>query len=186
MANKYTVDSFTTQPIDQTLGILDHPSVFPPANNYFLTLTPNAGEDIAAINFRPGTAGLPMTLSLQDVGDSLTQWPSLLEWTVNPVVAPVPIYKIVFQDSENLVNNINFTGGGTNQVYVWIYFGLPTINAPGYGSSLPGQFPVTSIVDINHSLDIDYSLDPVLQSDTLPAGSFGSNTSSGNITNTNI
>ena len=185
MANKYTVDSFTTQPIDQTLGILDHASTFPPPNNYFLTLTPNVGEDIAAVNFRPGTAALPMTLSLQGVGNSLTEWPSLLEWTVDPVVTPVPIYKIVFQDSENLVNNPNFTGGGTNQVYVWIYFGLPTVNAPGY-NNLPGQLPITSIVDMDYSLDIDYSIDPVLQSETLPAGAFGSGTSSGNITNSNI
>ena len=185
MANKYTVDSFTTQPIDQTLGILDHPSVFPPASNYFLTLTPEPGEDIAAINFRPGTSGDPMTLSLQGVGNSLTQWPSLLEWTVNPVIAPVPIYKIVFQDSENLVNNINFTGGGTNQVYVWIYFGLPTVNAPGY-SNPPGQLPVTSTVDMSYDLDIDYDTDVILQSDTLPAGSFGSNSSSGNVTGSNI
>ena len=185
MANKYTVNSFTTQPIDQTLGILDHPSVFPPPSNNFLTITPKAGEDIAAVNFRPGLSAEPMTLSLQGVGNSLTQWPSLLEWTVNPVLAPIPIYKIVFQDSENLINNINFTGGGTNKVYVWIYFGLPVINAPGF-NNLPGQLPVTSTVDMDYSLDIDFSLDPVLQSETLPPGSFGSNSSSGNVTGSNI
>ena len=185
MANKYTVNSITTQPIDQTLGILDHPSTFPPPSNYFLTLTPKQNEDIAAVNFRPGLSAEPMTLSLQGVGSSLTQWPSLLEWTVNPVIAPVPIYKIVFQDSENLINNVNFTGGGTNQVYVWIYFGLPTINAPGYGN-LPGQLPITSTIDMSYSLDIDFSTDSILQSETLVSGAFGSTTSGGNVTNSNI
>ena len=170
--NKYTVNTITTIDIPQDFALLDNASFFPPTSNNFLTITPKPGEDIAAKFFRLGAASLPMNLSLQGVTDSQTEFPSKFEWKVDPnVMGLVPLYKIVLQDSENPTNDPNFTGGGTNQVYVWIYFGIP---------GTPPQ-PITASTNLTYNLDIDFDDDALTLSDVLPRGAVGSNTSVGTI-----
>jgi hypothetical protein len=168
MPNTYTVDTLTTVEIDQVTGLLDEPNAFPPLSGYFLTITPQPGRDISARFFKMGTSTIPMSLSLQGVGDSQTQWPSKLEWAVTGTVGnSMPLYKVVFQDSENLINDVNWNGGGTNQVYVWIYFGQPGITSVG---NLPGTIPITSAVNFNWTLDIDFDIDYITLNDTLVSG----------------
>lgn len=173
MANIYTIDTITTTNIPQSAGLLDNPAFLPPSNGYFLTITPKVGQDISAKHFKMGTNSIPMNLSLQGVGDSQTQWPSKLEWSLGTVQSPVPIYKVVLQDSENLINDPNFTGGGTNQVFVWIYFGLPAVSAM---NNIAGTIPVTSTVNMDYTLDIDHDIDYITLSDTLPTGAGGVHT----------
>ena len=157
MANIYTVNTLTTINIPTSTGLLDSASDFPPPSNNFLTITPNVGQDIMATGFKIGNAITPMNMSLFGVGDSQTQWPSKIEWKVqNPYTSGMPFYKIVFQDSDNLVNNVNFTAGGTNQVFVWIYFGVNE------------TVPITSQSNLDIFLDIDFSLDVITRTETLP------------------
>ena len=160
MPNIYTVSSITTTPIDISAGLLDNGGAFPPGSGYFLTISPNPGQDIAANQFRIGSS--PMTMSLQGVGNSQTVWPSKIEWVMQPALLPFPVYKIVFQDSENPTNALNFTGGGTNQVYVWIYFG---------DAQTQGATPITSAVDLSNVLDIDFDPDPITRNETLQPNS---------------
>ena len=163
MANIYTVNSTTTSPIDVSTGLIDNPGSFPPASGYFLTIRPNPGQDIAANQFRIGSASLPTTMSLQGDINSQTVWPSKIEWVVNAAfITGVAVYKYVFQDSENPTNALNFTGGGTNKVYVWIYFGDPHTQ---------GTTPITSAVDLSNVLDIDFSTDPITRNETLQQNS---------------
>ena len=163
MPNIYTVSSTTTSLIDVSVGLLDNGGTFPPASGYFLTIHPNPNQDIAANQFSIGSGTLPTTMSLQGVGNSQTQWPSKIEWTVDTTFAPgAPVYKYVFQDSENPTNALNFTGGGTNQVYVWIYFGDPYTQ---------GTTPITSAVDLSNVLDIDFDPDPITRNETLQQNS---------------
>ena len=169
--NKYTINTITTIDIPQNFGLLDEPQFFPPSSNNFLTITPKPGEDIAAKFFRLGTGSIPMNLSLQGDTDSQTEFPSKFEWKVNPNAIGTPLYKIVLQDSENPTNDPNFVGGGTNQVYVWIYFGVP-------GNVLE---PIVSTTDLTYNLDIDFDPDALTLSDVLPQGSIGSSTSVGTI-----
>ena len=165
--NIYTVNTITTINIPQSIGLLDGPSSFPPASSNFLTITPRPGQDIAAKFFRLGSGSTPMHLSLQDSPDSHTLFPSKFEWTIDPnVSAGEPLYKIVLQDSENPTNDPNFVGGGTNQVYVWIYFGTP-------GNPVE---PIISTTNLSYDLDLDFDPDAITLSDVLPQGSIGSST----------
>jgi hypothetical protein len=177
--NIYTTNSITTVDIDINTGILDQPNIFPPLSNYFLTITPNVGEDIAAKFFRCGPGTIPLELAMQGDPDSHTQFPSKFEWRMpsNVINQPVAYHKIVLQDSENPTNDPNFTGGGTNQVYVWIYFGSPIL------TTTTALEPFIWTQTSNHltSVDIDYDPDPLTLNDVLQPGSVGSSTSVGTI-----
>ena len=157
MANIYTVNTLTSLNIPSDTGLLDAKDTFPPQSNNFLTITPNVGQTIMASGFKIGNVGASMELSLQQVG-SQTQWPSIIEWKVKDVsIGSVPFYKIVFQDSQNIANNINFTAGNNNRVFVWIYFGTNETT------------PITSQVDLDAFIDIDFDLNNALtRLDTLP------------------
>ena len=171
MANIYTVTQTSTANIDPSVGLLDNGATFPPGSGYFLTISPNPGNDIAANNFRVGTGTIPMELNLQGNLDSQTQWPSKMEWIYSAIDTPYSnttsgliefpgYYKVVFQDSENPANAPNFTGGGTNQVYVWIYFGknrtTPVVSDPS-----------GNVTDFQLALDIDYDPDVITLNETL-------------------
>jgi|21_taG_2_1085346.scaffolds.fasta_scaffold05642_2 hypothetical protein len=188
MANIYTVSSITTSPILTTAGILDSPNGAP-ASGYNLVIEPLPGNDIVAVNFKVNevtTSGatIPMVLSAQGASappNSQTSWPSLIEWTMDGLGSPDPstssglkefpaFYKVVLMDSDNLTNDSNFTGGGNNKVYVWIYFGHNE------------NKPVQSITDMTIDIDIDYSLDPLTATDVGYVGVSGG----GNITNFSI
>ena len=187
MANIYTVNSITTIPIPQSAGLLDAPYAAP-ASGYKLTIDPLPGNDIVAADFRVNevtTSGtIPMILSTQGASappNSQTSWPSLIEWTMDGLGTPDPytssglaefpaFYKVVLMDSDNPTNDPNFTGGGNNKVYVWIYFGHNE------------NKPVQSTSDITVDIDIDFSLDPVTDADVGYTGISGG----GNITNFNI
>jgi len=161
MANIYTIDQITTTGIPQSIGLLDNPTTFPPSNGYYLTITPMPGEIIAAKFFRMGASSIPMNLNLQDAtANSQTQWPSKIEWIFPAVTTLLPIYKVVLQDSDNLINDPNFQASEDNLVYIWIYFGT------GNGN-LPGTVPITSTVNLDYTLDIDYDPDPLTLNDTL-------------------
>ena len=157
MANIYTVNTLTTIDIPTDIGLLDNVSSFPPSSNNFLTITPNVGQNIMAAGFKVGNAVTPMSMSLCGVGDSQTQWPSKIEWKVqNPYTSGMPFYKIVFQDSDNLVNDVNFTASSTNQVFVWIYFGVTE------------TVPITSQSNLSVFVDIDFDQDIITRTETLP------------------
>tara|TARA_R110000765_G_scaffold141872_1_gene242907 strand:- start:140 stop:715 length:576 start_codon:yes stop_codon:yes gene_type:complete len=178
MANIYTVTQTSTANIDPSVGLLDNGATFPPGSGYFLTISPNPGQEIAANQFRIGTGTIPMEVNLQGNLDSQTQWPSKMEWIYISIDQPSPggfptssglfefpgYYKVVFQDSENPTNALNFTGGGTNQVYVWIYFGknrtTPVVSHPN-----------GTITDFQLLLDIDFDIDIIPRRDTLQQNS---------------
>jgi len=170
-SNIYTVTAATTAGIDPSAGILDNGAAFPPSSGYFLTISPKVGADIAANQFRVGNSAIPMVINFQGKPDSHTQWPSKIEWihqqldvvdtnTTSGFKEFPGYYKVVFQDSENPMNAINFTGGGSNKVYVWIYFGrnrtTPVVSDP-YGN----------VTDFHLPLDIDHDADIIEQSETL-------------------
>ena len=144
------------------------------ANIYTVTQTSTTNINPSVGLFRIGTGTVPMEVNLQGNLDSQTQWPSKMEWIYISIDQPSPggfptssglfefpgYYKVVFQDSENPTNALNFTGGGTNQVYVWIYFGknrtTPVVSHPN-----------GTITDFQLPLDIDFDIDVILRNETL-------------------
>jgi hypothetical protein len=185
MANIYTVNQITTPQIVQATGLLNLPNSFPPDSNLYLTIDPLPGEDISAAHFNVSEvlssgATIPMLLSEQGDPNSQTQWPSRFEWTMSTLGQPAAgtqsgliefpaFYKVVLTDSENPTNASNFTGGGSNKVYVWIYFGRNETT------------PVQSAVDITVDIDIDYTADALTLSDVTASSVPGSNLNNFNI-----
>ena len=144
--NKYTTDIVTTNPTLITgYGLLDNTSSFPPPNAYKMILTPKQGEMIQAAHFRNikqlGQGGGTFELSLSGTTNSHTQWPSKFQLvmsglgdvdaTTSSGYKEFPgIYKIVFVDSTNPNNDVNWelVNNPNNIVHMWIYFGKNEIH----------------------------------------------------------
>ena len=174
--NKYTTDIVTTSAIPIiSSGLLDNPSFFPPSNAYKIILTPKPGEMIQASRFRNikqlGQGGGTFELSLSGTTNSHTQWPSKfqlatsglgdVDTTTSSGYKEFPgIYKIVFVDSTNLANDVNWelVSNPNNIVHMWIYFGKNEIT------------PIDSLNNIDLLLDLDYHPDPILLSETIVSG----------------
>jgi len=172
--NIYTTDIVTTAPILIVSGFLDNTSSFPPPNAYKMILTPKPGEQIQAAQFRkvsyPSDTGFD--LSLFGATNSHTEWPSRFQLTA-PGLGNIDIttasgykefngiYKVVFEDSTNPTNDVNWdfgAVGNTNKVYMWIYFGKNETTG------------IDSLNDITIDLDIDYSPDPFTLAETTTTG----------------
>ena len=171
--NIYTTDIVTTG-LMPTSGFLDNTSSFPPPNAYKMILTPKPGEQIQAAQFRnvsyPNDTGFD--LSLFGATNSHTEWPSKFQLTA-PGLGDIDtntasgykefngIYKVVFTDSTNPTNDVNWdfgAVGNTNKVYMWIYFGKNETTG------------IDSLNDITIDLDIDYHPDPFTLVETTTAG----------------
>jgi len=172
--NLYTTDIVTTSPIQTASGgLLDNPSDFPPSNSYKMQLKPKPGNQIQAARFkhvkRVGIGELSFNLSLEGINNSQTKWPSRFEFT-NPGLGDIDLsttsgfkefdsfYKVVFEDSTNPTNDVNWdltNFGGSNMVYMWIYFGKnDTVG-------------IDSLSNITIDIDIDYDHDPITLSETM-------------------
>ena len=174
--NKYTTDIVTTNPIPIiSFGLLDNSSSFPPGNAYKIILTPKPGEMIQAAHFRNikqlGQGGGTFELSLSGATNSPTQWPSRfqlvasglgdVDTTTSSGFKEFPgIYKIVFVDSTNPNNDVNWelVNNPNNIVHMWIYFGKNETTG------------IDSLSDITIDLDIDYHPDPFTLTETTSAG----------------
>ena len=163
----------TTPTISSQVGLRDDGSVFPPPHK--ITVTPNYNTDISAVLIKLGDdLGVnTQTMILNYAGeyDSHTQWPSRIEYVMEGLDDLDPntpsglreypaFYKVVIEDSLNPNNNPAFTGGGLNEVYVWIYFGknrqVPVI-------ADPAGVPINFLVEVDvEALDI-----PVSEADTI-------------------
>ena len=64
-----------------------------------------------------------MTVAYEGDPNSFTKSPSRFQYDDTNSLSPA-FYKVVFQDSMNLPNNPNFVADTSNEVYMWIYFGL--------------------------------------------------------------
>ena len=171
--NIYTTDIVTTNPIPViSSGLLDNPSFFPPGNAYKIILTPKPGETIEAARFRNvkqlGQGGNTFELSLSGTTNSHTQWPSRfqlvasglgdVDTTTSSGRKEFPgIYKIVFVDSTNPNNDVNWelVNNPNNIVHMWIYFGKNETTG------------IDSSSDITINLDIDYDIDGFSLNDTI-------------------
>ena len=174
MANIYITDVVTTSPTLTSYGLLDSTSSFPPPSAYKMIFTPKPGEQIQAAQFKK--VSYPndpdFDLSLFGATNSHTEWPSRFQLTA-PGLGDIDtttasgykefdgIYKVVFVDSTNPNNDVNWdfgAVGNTNKVYMWIYFGKnETIS-------------INSLSDITIDLDIDYHPDPFTLLETTTAG----------------
>ena len=191
--NQYTITPITTNSIGTNVGFLDAPDVFPPLNGFKLTVVPDPGVDILAREFKIGNANNPiMVLNRTGAVNSHTEWPSRFEWvpttlnqssttTVSGFVEFDGIYKVVIEDSDNTINDPNWTpSGATNLVFIHVYMGKNQTT------------PIQSLVDLIVKLDIDrQDDDPLTQLDTQSARTPGSATGTGvvnnfTITNVNI
>jgi len=170
--NLYTTDIVTTTPtISNSGGLLSSSSVFPPSNVYKMIFTPKPGEQIQAAHFRNVSYqnDPDFDLSLFGSTNSHTQWPSRFQLTV-PGLGSVDttttsgyrefngIYKVVFEDSTNPTNDVNWELylNPQNIVYMWIYFGKNETTA------VEG--------DLDIMLDIDYHPDPFTLAETTTTG----------------
>jgi len=124
MVNTYTINTAELES-----RVLDRTSSFPPTSKYKLIITPDPGETIQAAQY----SGNGMVFSYEGDANSHTKWPSRFQWTM-PGLGESDItlsglkefptfYKIVFEDSTNPTNDINWVASKDNKVYVWIYFG---------------------------------------------------------------
>tara|TARA_R110001583_G_scaffold41921_3_gene133371 strand:- start:2281 stop:2853 length:573 start_codon:yes stop_codon:yes gene_type:complete len=174
--NLYTTDVVTTNPTPiNSYGLLDNTSSFPPPNAYKMILTPKPGEIIQAAQFRDikqlGQGGGIFELSLNGTPNSHTQWPSKIQLvmsglgdvdiTTSSGHKEFPgIYKIVFVDSTNPTNDVNWelVSNPNNIVHMWIYFGKNETTG------------IDSLNDIIIDLDIDYHTDPFTLLETTTAG----------------
>jgi len=174
--NLYTTDVVTTSPTPiNSYGLLDNTSSFPPPSAYKMILTPKPGEMIQAAQFRDveqlGQGGGVFELSLYGTANSHTQWPSKIQLAMSglgdvDVTTPSQykefpgIYKIVFVDSTNPTNDVNWelVSNPNNIVYMWIYFGKNETTG------------IDSLNDINIDLDIDYHPDPFTLAQTTASG----------------
>lgn len=165
MANRYITNIVTTSPIQSGTALLDSESVFPPPSGYKMIITPINGWEIQAANFRfvNDVSGTPYDLSLATANNSQTSWPSRVQYTA-PGLGSIDtttssgfkefpgVYKVVFEDSTNPFNDPNWdfgAVGGSNVVYMWIYFGKNTTT------------PVSGPNDIDVDIDIDFHADPL-------------------------
>ena len=139
-----------------------------------MIFTPKPGEQIQASQFKkvsyPNDQNFD--LSLFGATNSHTQWLSRFQLTA-PGLGDVDtttasgykefngIYKVVFVDSTNPTNDVNWdfgAVGNTNKVYMWIYFGKNETTG------------IDSLNDITIDLDIDYHPDPFTLVETTTAG----------------
>lgn len=115
MAGIYNIDTIRLNP-----RVLDRASLFRPKSNYRLTIEPNEGEIIQASQYTANG----MVLNLEGVGtNNHTSFPSRFQHTINDGVQSRGFYKVVFEDSENSFNELNFVPDEQNKVFIWIYFG---------------------------------------------------------------
>ena len=114
MAGIYNIDTIRFNP-----RILDKASSFPPKSSYRITIKPNEGEIIQASQ----CVASGMVVAYEGDLNSLTKSPSRFQYDdINSLSSA--FYKVVFQDSMNLPNNPNFIADTSNEVYMWVYFGL--------------------------------------------------------------
>ena len=122
MAGIYNIDTTGFNP-----RILDNASSFPPKSSYRITIQPGEGKVIQASQ----CVAVGMTVAYEGDLNSLTRPPSKFQYDDTSSLSPA-FYKVVFQDSMNLPNNPNFIADSSNEVYMWVYFGLsekiPTTN----------------------------------------------------------
>ena len=160
MANRYITNIVTTSPMQSGTSLLDDGSIFPPLSGHKMIITPINGWEIRATNFRfvNDVNGHPFDLSLATANNSQTGWPSRVQYTA-PGLGSIDtttssgfkefpgVYKVVFEDSTNPLNDPNWdfgAVGGSNIVYMWIYFGKNTTT------------PVSGPNDVDIDLDIDF------------------------------